>query len=108
MITPPPSRSQTRPLCPACGSHLTLQYISQQRGNESIDVCFCLACYGRFVVTSRPAQPAQIELEATLAAWQQDRALWLDEYGLAHPYPHAGAIADLEDTLAELRTEATC
>jgi hypothetical protein len=85
-----------------------LQYISARRGEESIDVCFCLTCCGRFVVTSRPAQPAQIELEATLTAWQQDRALWLDEYGLAHPYPHADAIADLEDTLAELRAGATC
>jgi hypothetical protein len=95
------------PPCPTCGSELTLQYISQQRGAESINVFFCCACYGRFVVTSRPPQSGQAdklaELETTIAAWQQDRALWLNEYGLAHPYPHAEAIADLEHALETLR-----
>lgn len=38
-------------------------------------------------------------LEEVVAAWQQDRQDWLDEFGAALPYPRSDSLFDLEDAL---------
>jgi hypothetical protein len=43
-------------------------------------------------------------LEDCVAAWRQDRANWMDEFGDDLPYPHDETLADLEharDAMAE-------
>lgn len=63
----------------------------------------CPWCAGPHEPNSLTQTAELAALEEVVAAYQQDRAEWLAEFGPDAPYPHVDTLANLEDAAEDKR-----